>query len=116
MHMASSLKTKHRKQIRGFILIWAGVTFIMAAVTFIAIYMTYGSLTPPGTNLRNVAIPSATTEVAQLPTSTPTAGSRNGGSDRSHRRGKRRCCGRHRHAAPDRRAPLPVRDAGAGEL
>jgi hypothetical protein len=69
--MASSLKTKHRKQIRGFVLIWSGITFIMASVTFIAIYMTYGSLTPPGTNLRNVAIPSVT-QVVQEATATPT--------------------------------------------
>jgi hypothetical protein len=69
--MASSLKTKHRKQVRGFVLIWSGITFIMAAVTFIAIYMTYGSLTPPGTNLRNVAIPSVT-ELVQVSTNTPT--------------------------------------------
>jgi hypothetical protein len=69
--MASSLKTKHRKQVRGFVLIWSGITFIMAAVTFIAIYMTYGSLTPPGTNLRNVAIPSVT-QAVEAPTNTPT--------------------------------------------
>lgn len=69
--MASSLKTKHQKQVRGFVLIWSGITFIMAAVTFIAIYMTYGSLTPPGTNLRNVAIPSVT-ELVQVSTNTPT--------------------------------------------
>lgn len=67
--MASSLKTKHRKQVRGFVLIWSGITFIMASVTFIAIYMTYGSLTPPGTNLRNVAIP-VNTQVAQAVTPT----------------------------------------------
>src|SRR5690606_37831745 len=63
------LKTKHRKQVRGFVLIWSGITFIMASVTFIAIYMTYGSLTPPGTNLRNVAIP-VNTQVAQAVTTT----------------------------------------------
>lgn len=70
--MASSLKNKHRKQVRGFLLIWGGITLVMALVTFIAIYMAYGSLTPPGTNLRNVAIPSATIAVAQAATLTPT--------------------------------------------
>lgn len=71
--MASSLKSKHRRQIRGFILIWGGITFVMAAVTFIALYMTYGSLTPPGTNLRNVAIPENTLQVAVVPTAEATA-------------------------------------------
>ena len=70
--MASTLRTKHRKQVRGFVIIWGGITFVMAAVTFIAIYMTYGSPTPPGTNLRNVAIPPGTTQVAQAATNTPT--------------------------------------------
>lgn len=65
--MASSLKSKHRRQIRSFVLVWGGVTFVMASVTFIAIYMTYGSQTPLGTNLRNVAIPQSTTQVAQVP-------------------------------------------------
>jgi hypothetical protein len=69
--MASSLKNKHRRQVRGFVIIWSGVTFIMAAVTFIAIYMTYGSMTPPGTNLRSVAIPDSTTPIAQQATITP---------------------------------------------
>ncbi len=43
--MASTPRTRFRRQVRNFTLIWVGITFIMGAVTFVAIYMAYGSLT-----------------------------------------------------------------------
>ncbi|MFN8527719.1 MAG: beta-galactosidase [Anaerolineae bacterium] len=69
-----------RKQLRGFVVIWAGITFIMGAVTFIAIYMAYGQLndTRFGGTLRNVTIPETAQSVVEVsqPTvaiSSPTA-------------------------------------------
>lgn len=72
-----------RKQIRGFVIIWTLITFMMALATFLAIYFTYS---PPGSSgsRPNVAIPqagngSATEAVVVLPSitlapsSTPTA-------------------------------------------
>ncbi len=48
-----------RRQMRGFVLIWAGITFVMGAVTFVAIYLAYGSITDErfAGALRNVALP-----------------------------------------------------------
>ncbi|MDX2161857.1 MAG: beta-galactosidase [bacterium] len=69
-----------RQQLRGFVVIWAGITFIMGAVTFIAIYMAYGQLndTRFGGTLRNMTIPETAQSIAQVaqPTiqlTTPTA-------------------------------------------
>jgi hypothetical protein len=66
--MASTPKARFQQQVRNFALIWVGITFIMGATTFIAIYMAYGSLT--NTGLRNVAIPSAIPATV-APTSAP---------------------------------------------
>ncbi|MFN8451367.1 MAG: hypothetical protein U0521_22985 [Anaerolineae bacterium] len=73
---ASTPRARFRRQIRNFALIWAGITFIMGATTFIAIYAAYGSLIGTSTtndSLRNVAIPTGTSPAAAaaLPTSTP---------------------------------------------
>ena len=73
---ASSAKARFRRQVRTFALIWIGITFILGASTFIAIYMAYGTMNPSGgSNLRNVAIPNEPTEAAQAlaATGTPTA-------------------------------------------
>ncbi|MEO8396420.1 MAG: endo-1,4-beta-xylanase, partial [Chloroflexota bacterium] len=74
--MANTPRTRFRRQIRNFTLIWAGITFIMGVTTFIAIYAAYGSLTgtSTGDTLRNVAIPTGTDAAAAaaiVPTSTP---------------------------------------------
>ena len=74
--MASTPRTRFRRQVRNFTLIWVGITFIMGAVTFVAIYMAYGSLTNTSSDtnasLRNVAIPTGTVVAAGIaPTSTP---------------------------------------------
>ncbi len=62
-----------RRQLRGFVLIWAGITFIVGAVTFIAIYVLNGQLIDNrfGGTLRNVAIPETVEGVvADVPTVT----------------------------------------------
>lgn len=71
-----------RRQMRGFLLIWAGITFIMGAVTFAAIYMAYGSIVDDRFDgaLRSVSV-AETVEVTpteiqptatQFPTNAPT--------------------------------------------
>ncbi|MFQ3568250.1 MAG: beta-galactosidase [Aggregatilineales bacterium] len=72
--MANTPKNRFRRQVRGFVLIWAGITFIMASVTFIAIYLSYSSLVGEAgtTGLRNVAIPTGTQQTA-TPSLTATA-------------------------------------------
>ncbi len=57
--MANSPKARFRRQIRNFTVIWSGITFIMGATTFIAIYAAAGSLTGASgsDNFRNVGIP-----------------------------------------------------------
>ena len=72
--MANTPKTRFRRQVRNFSLLWAGITFIMGATTFIAIYAAYGPLTGTANdNLRNVGIPTGTSvpAVAAVPSSTP---------------------------------------------
>jgi len=59
-----------RKQIRGFVLVWIGVTLVMGACTFVAIYLAYGSLQDNPNGLRNVAVPVSPTSVALAVTST----------------------------------------------
>ncbi|MBL8132697.1 MAG: hypothetical protein JNL42_12630 [Anaerolineae bacterium] len=39
---------RYRRQLRSFVIIWSGITFILGAVAFIAIYMTYGAIFAPG--------------------------------------------------------------------
>jgi hypothetical protein len=72
--MSSIPRTRFRRQVRNFALIWGGITFIMGVTTFIAIYAAYGSLTGSGDTLRNIAIPTGTLAVQQAavaPTSAP---------------------------------------------
>jgi hypothetical protein len=71
--MSSSPRTRFRRQVRNFTLIWAGITFIMGVTTFIAIYAAYGALTGTTTSdtLRNVAIPTGTTVANVVPTLAP---------------------------------------------
>jgi polysaccharide biosynthesis protein PslG len=62
-----------RKKIRGFVLVWIGITLIMSTATFFAIYLTYGGGETPGSNLnRTVAIPFATVgaPIVAVPTNT----------------------------------------------
>jgi hypothetical protein len=69
-------RTRVRKQLRGFVLIWTGITIVMGACTFIAIYAAYGALAQnTGNNGRNnLALPAATstTQVAINATAIPT--------------------------------------------
>jgi hypothetical protein len=50
------------KQVRGFVVTWLALTFVIAAVTFFAVYLTYGGNETPSF-ARNVAFPSATPPV-----------------------------------------------------
>ena len=60
-----------RKQLRGFALIWVGITFVMGIITFIAIYLGYGSLTSDRLNtLRNTTISETAQSIAQQPNPT----------------------------------------------
>ncbi len=69
--MATSVKSRFRKQVRGFVFVWTGLTVVLALGTFIAIYLAYGSITPtPGSRLGNLAIPETETSVAQVSTAT----------------------------------------------
>jgi hypothetical protein len=66
---------------RGFVFIWTGITVLMGACTFIAIYAAYGAFNPPtpGARQNNIALPIATQETVvaavatMLPTQPPTA-------------------------------------------
>ncbi len=68
--MAQSPQVKFRKQMRSFVLLWAGITFVMAAATFVAIYVAFPSIggTGPGLSLQSVALPTETTTPQQSPT------------------------------------------------
>ncbi|MDZ4770944.1 MAG: hypothetical protein SGJ24_17600 [Chloroflexota bacterium] len=69
---------RYRRQLRGFVVIWSGITFILGALAFVAIYMSYGALFPPGSqnDLRAAAaLPNRTqapTEARATPTAFPT--------------------------------------------
>ncbi|MDZ4766833.1 MAG: hypothetical protein SGI73_20025 [Chloroflexota bacterium] len=61
--MATTTRTRFRKQVRSFVVIWTGLTIALAAATFIAIYMTYDAVDPlaaRGANMRDVALPAET--------------------------------------------------------
>lgn len=66
--MAAMTRAAFRRQVRNFVLIWIGLTVVIGAVTFIAVYMTYPSINPGGGDLRSsAALPTeAATEVAQV--------------------------------------------------
>ncbi len=73
----TAARTRVNRQLRGFVLIWTGITIVMGACTFIAIYAAYGALAQnPGSGERNnLALPIATNtaEVAAVkPTTIPT--------------------------------------------
>jgi polysaccharide biosynthesis protein PslG len=77
MSVQSTLaRTRVRKQLRGFVLIWTGITVVMGACTFIAIYAAYGALAQnTGSSGRNnLALPGATStsQVALNATAIPT--------------------------------------------
>ena len=57
----STGRTRVRRQLRDFVLIWTGITVVMGACTFIAIYAAYGALTqnPTGSSRNNLALPLA---------------------------------------------------------
>lgn len=57
---SSAQRTRVRKQLRGFVLIWTTITFVMGACTFIAIYAAYGALSQNSGSRSNVALPIST--------------------------------------------------------
>lgn len=70
--MASSPESRMRGKIRAFVLAWTAITLVMGVATFFAIYLVYESLSgPSGSSMRNVAIPPASTTIAQNATATP---------------------------------------------
>jgi hypothetical protein len=74
--MAQSAKRRFRRQVRSFAFVWAGLTFIMAAVAFIAIYVSFGPLTGTASAnvvLRSVALPTETPAAAVQAAASPTA-------------------------------------------
>lgn len=72
---ANTPVARYRRQLRGFVVIWSGITFILGAVAFIAIYMTYGAIFAPDSQngLRAVvALPDETaTPTSAVATFTP---------------------------------------------
>jgi hypothetical protein len=61
--MASKPSTV-RKQIRTFALVWTGITLLMGACTFAAIYLAYGALNTSSTDTSSLAIPRVTSTPA----------------------------------------------------
>lgn len=71
--MALSPRKQFRRQVRGFVFLWTGISIIVATATFIAIYMSYPTLTGAGGSpLRNVALPSPEDRPTSQPTLAPT--------------------------------------------
>jgi polysaccharide biosynthesis protein PslG len=72
MAMTSTQQIRIKRQVRNFVVGWIVITLIMGIITFLAIYLAYGSLnTGGGSPMRNVAIAPGT-EIAQIiPTNTP---------------------------------------------
>ena len=70
-------KTSTRKQIRTFAIAWTGITLVMGACTFFAIYIAYGAINQPTsmTDVSSVALPAETRPPVQaaviLPSNTP---------------------------------------------
>jgi hypothetical protein len=70
--MASNPKTRFRRHIRSFAIIWTGLTLAVAAATFIAIYITYDTFDDPAggrgaLDLRDVSLPDPTDLLALDP-------------------------------------------------
>lgn len=75
--MSSQTLARRRKQVRDFVIIWTGITIVMGACTFLAIYTAYGALNQAETNpnQRNIALvtaspqpPGAAVNVTPIPT------------------------------------------------
>lgn len=76
MATTSTALIRYRRQLRGFVVVWTGITFIFSAVAFIAIYMNYGAIFPPGSQneLRaDAALPARSQTPATADAATPTA-------------------------------------------
>lgn len=89
MSVRSAARNAVRKQIRAFVIIWVGITLLMGACTFAAIYMAYGAIAESAGGSRVVnsqattvvpqqiaqsnATPIPTRQLTQPPTLTPTA-------------------------------------------
>jgi len=73
MSVRSTARNAVRRQMRAFVVIWIGITLVMGACTFVAIYMAYGSLNQ-NPRSSGVGIPPVTTptQVGVLPTAIPT--------------------------------------------
>ncbi|GIK27321.1 MAG: beta-galactosidase [Chloroflexi bacterium] len=56
-----------KHQVRGFVLTWSMLTFIIAGLTFFGIYLTYTPTSAAETALENVAFPTATDPAAAAP-------------------------------------------------
>lgn len=70
----SMQRTRLRKQLRGFVILWLGITFMMGACTFFAIFWVLGETgILGGTSGRNFALPtSQPIQAAIIPTVIPT--------------------------------------------
>ncbi len=68
--MNQSPQVRFRKQMRTFVFLWAGITFVMAAATFVAIYVAFPSIggTGPSLSLQSVALPTETPTPLYTPT------------------------------------------------
>lgn len=68
---------RHRQRVRNFAMVWTGITLLIGACTFIAIYATTGVLASSATNARGIAPVSITTNTlnpgGQQPGSNPAA-------------------------------------------
>ncbi len=65
-------RSRVRKQIRGFVVVWTLITLLMGACTFVAIYAAYGTLNTQTLGARgNVALPDGSTSVAAAPSVAP---------------------------------------------
>jgi hypothetical protein len=88
MSVQNTARSSVRKQIRAFVVIWIGITLLMGACTFVAIYMAYGAISQSarGSRVVNLQVTTPAPQVAQSnatpiptrqltlpPTLTPTA-------------------------------------------
>jgi hypothetical protein len=72
MTVRTTARSAVRKQIRAFVAIWIGITLLMGACTFVAIYMAYGAINESARGSRIVNAP-ATTAAPQIAQSNATA-------------------------------------------
>jgi hypothetical protein len=71
MSVRTTARNAVRKQIRAFVLIWIGITLVMGACTFVAIYMAYDALNETARTSR-IVVAQATTAAPQLAQSNST--------------------------------------------